>query len=258
MALTALRARSVPAFRHPGQGVPEPPESLHLDLNARGDLFRDGFLALKNVTDAADLATIRELVAPWLDGGSHLRRGARARDLGGGLKAPIREVTNLTRLEPRLLQTRFFRRAMQTTRALYGPSARLMFDHVIAKPPLNGAATAWHQDCAYGHSLTFSARRLHWWVPLQDATVENGCMQFVRGSHSGPVLPHRRIAPGAHPRTVSAPFDQSRVVACPLAAGGATIHLPKTLHYTGPNETEAERLAWIVQIGVRSRLPMLL
>lgn len=258
MALLESRARGVPAPHRPETGLAQSDESFQLAPEARHGLFRDGFLALESVTDAADLADIRALVAPWLNGPPRLHRGARARDLGAGPQSRIREVTNLTRLEPRLLETRFFRRAFSATEALFGPGARLMFDHVIHKPAYNGTATDWHQDCAYGSPLTFSARRLHWWLPLQDATVENGCMQFARGSHAGPVLPHRRITPGGHPRTIHGPPDPTQVVACPLPAGGATIHLPKTLHYTGPNQTAGQRLAWIVQIGVRSRLPMLL
>jgi ectoine hydroxylase-related dioxygenase (phytanoyl-CoA dioxygenase family) len=47
-------------------------------------------------------------------------------------------------------------------------------------------------------------------------------------------------------------------VVCPLEAGGATIHLPKTLHYTGPNNTDTTRYAWIVQFGVRGWIPTIL
>ena len=39
---------------------------------------------------------------------------------------------------------------------------------------------------------------------------------------------------------------------CDLALGGATIHLPKTLHYSGPNSSPSARTAWIIQLGVPS------
>jgi len=130
----------------------------------------------------------------------------------------------------------------------------LQFDHCIIKPPFNNAATAWHQDCAYARPITLSARRLHWWLPLQEATRENGCMEFVPGSHLGRVLPHRPRSVHAHALQTRLPVD-ALPVACPLPVGGATVHLPKTLHHTGPNNSPAPRLAWIVQIGIKGWMP---
>jgi len=39
-------------------------------------------------------------------------------------------------------------------------------------------------------------------------------------------------------------------VACPLRAGDATVHLPHTLHQTGPNMTDDARVAWILEFGL--------
>lgn len=43
--------------------------------------------------------------------------------------------------------------------------------------------------------------------------------------------------------------DPKGAVACPLPAGGMTIHQPKTLHYTGPNRTNTPRRAYILFFG---------
>jgi len=37
--------------------------------------------------------------------------------------------------------------------------------------------------------------------------------------------------------------------ACPLPVGGATAHHPLTLHYTGPNQSDGYRRAWIVHFA---------
>ena len=39
------------------------------------------------------------------------------------------------------------------------------------------------------------------WIPLQAATLENGCMQFVPGTHRQEVLPHHLI--GNDPRIIA-------------------------------------------------------
>ena len=57
----------------------------------------------------------------------------------------------------------------------------------------------WHQDLAYlipaqaGQTLVVNL-----WIPLADATLANGCMQVVRGSHRLGLLPHnhRETTPG--------------------------------------------------------------
>jgi len=210
-------------------------------------LLADGFLSLPDMTDGDDIAFIRSLVEPILADPDLKRRAvvrAIAKDEG---KEPVSEVINIVELEPRLTESRFFRRAWAITEALFGRGAQLKFDHVIAKPPYSNKETAWHQDIAYSRRVTLSAKRLHWWLPLQPVNADNGCMQFVAGSHKAPIQRHWPVSADGHKAT-QAPEVAPTI--CDLPLGGATIHLPKTLHYTGPNITGAHRLAWIIQIGV--------
>jgi ectoine hydroxylase-related dioxygenase (phytanoyl-CoA dioxygenase family) len=129
---------------------------------------------------------------------------------------------------------------------LLGLAADFQFDHAINKPPRTGAETPWHQDEAYWDpALEYSAFSI--WMPLQEATLDNGCMQFVPDSHQLGVQPHHHI--GNDPKVHGLEIDQidaSRAVACPLPAGGATIHSSQTLHYAGPNLTDQPRRAYIL------------
>jgi ectoine hydroxylase-related dioxygenase (phytanoyl-CoA dioxygenase family) len=91
------------------------------------------------------------------------------------------------------------------------------------------------------------------WIPLQEATLENGCMQFVPGTHLQEVLSHHPI--GHDPRLVGLEVDEAELrsagaVACPLPAGGATVHHSRTLHYTGPNRSDGARRAYILAFGL--------
>jgi len=87
--------------------------------------------------------------------------------------------------------------------------------------------------------------------PLQPATLANGCMQFVPGSHKHEVLPHHSINddPRIHGQEVDT-TSTNDAVACPLPAGGATVHTNRTLHYAGPNQTDEPRRAYILLFGV--------
>ena len=73
---------------------------------------------------------------------------------------------------------------------------------------------------------------------MSDATVDNGCMWFVPGSHNHGLLPHRPVAEGneesvyvdtdriilGHHVRMTDHVDQSQAKPCPVRAGGCTIH----------------------------------
>jgi ectoine hydroxylase-related dioxygenase (phytanoyl-CoA dioxygenase family) len=124
--------------------------------------------------------------------------------------------------------------------------------------PHNETPTAWHQDEAY-NTEPIPLRSIHFWIPLQAVTVENGCMWFIPGSHLGGLLAHGVTNRRAGGGTMAAEsFDSSRAVACPLALGGATIHHPLTLHYTGANQSSEYRRAWILHFGAFGKMRHLL
>ena len=79
-------------------------------------------------------------------------------------------------------------------------------------------------------------------------------MQFVRGSHQRDVFEHRSMNdnPRIHALELT-PGEMRNVVdpvACPLPAGGATLHDAYTLHYTGPNQTGQKRRALILKAQI--------
>lgn len=212
-----------------------------------------GFLVVPRFTTPEDVARIRALLLGLYARFERLP-ATQALDLGDearpAARGQIPEINWTTRLVPELKRTLAFVRCGQLAEQLLGcAAAHTGYDHAIFKPPHNGRATPWHQDEAYTvdrgpfGSLTF-------WIPLQDVTVEMGCMQFVPGSHLGPLRPHHRRGhrPGAHALEAEG-VDPAPAVACPLPVGGATVHLPRTLHYTGPNQTPHPRLAWSVEFG---------
>src|SRR2546421_63040 len=87
--------------------------------------------------------------------------------------------------------------------------------------------------------------------PLDDVDLENGCMQFVPGAHRE-VRQHYVASgdPTDQGRLLATDdFDTDEVVACPLPAGGCTIHTEGTLHFTGPNTSAARtRRAYIFML----------
>lgn len=216
---------------------------------------RDGFVVLPQVTTVEDLQRISRIMARLYRRYHALARQRRAWDLGAGNDLPeILEINQTIALEPELEATVTFRACRALAEALLGRPVEYRFDHAIYKPAFNGRATAWHQDEAY--TLDPRLVTAHFWVPMHDVSVQMGCMQFIPGSHREQIRPHHRLQHLRHAHALEVDdVDTTRAVACPLRAGDMTVHMPRTLHYTGPNVTSTPRLAWSLEFGPRRALP---
>jgi hypothetical protein len=209
-----------------------------------------GFLQIPRLTTARELADLAA-VFDRLFASEAVRRGDQWVELApsadGANPAPLSQVLWPEKIAPELQDTLFYRNARQAAARLLGVPPALVYagGSMILKPPLAGPETAWHQDEAFWSS--------HWWhhglsvwLPLEDATVESGCLQFIPGSHARPRCPHHRLGhdPKQH-SLVAEGFDSTAAVPCPVPAGGASIHHCRTLHYAGPNRTGRPRRACI-------------
>ena len=210
------------------------------------EFHRDGFLRLEELTTREEVIALQAVYDRLFDPDSKIAARDRlelAGDAGGPVVLP--QIMNPDHYEPQLRDTAAYAHAYALAKALIGEDAAPAGMHAIRKPPRSGAETPWHQDEAYWNPgmehLAISV-----WMPLQPATLENGCMQFVPGSHHLGVVPHRLINPDAHGLVVDDLEAVPDSVACPLPPGGATVHLSRTLHYAGPNQTDEPRRALIM------------
>lgn len=228
----------------------EPPSVSETQV---ADFYRNGFLVLERVTTSEDIEHIARLLVRVYTGYNYFTRRQRAYDLAGGTNdlPQILEINRTLELEPALEATVTFARCRALAETLLGKKVEYRFDHTIYKPAYNGAATSWHQDEVY--TLDPNLVTAHFWVPLHDVSVERGCMHFIPGSHLEGIRPHRRRNGHWHVREAIG-VDASGAVACPLRVGDATVHVPRTLHYTGPNLTPWPRTAWSLEFGPRRGL----
>jgi ectoine hydroxylase-related dioxygenase (phytanoyl-CoA dioxygenase family) len=122
-------------------------------------------------------------------------------------------------------------------------------NHAILKPPRIGGATPWHQDEAYWDPR-YAHRAVSIWLALQPATLENGCMRFIPGSHRGPVLRHELISADSHGLRLSEQIPDGPQAICELPATGASVHDGRTLHCAGPNLSAQPRRALVFGFGL--------
>jgi ectoine hydroxylase-related dioxygenase (phytanoyl-CoA dioxygenase family) len=212
---------------------------------------REGYLVVDQISTPEEIERLRGIYDRLFE-----QRAGRADgnqfDLGGsdeeGKQAVLPQILNPVRYAPELAEGLFRVNALAIARQLLGPAANSTGEHAIFKPARIGAETPWHQDEAYwNEEYEYNAFSL--WMPLQPATMKNGCMQFVPRSHKQEVLPHHSI--GHDPRIHGLEMDQlpTGAVGCPLQAGGCTIHHNRTFHYAGANRSEMPRRAYILTFG---------
>ena len=140
---------------------------------------------------------------------------------------------------------------------LEGP-VRFWHDQLFCKPPRHGGNVAWHQDYSYW-TRTKPLGHLTCWIALDDATSDNGGLQYIPGSHRWSLLPKTGLI-GDMDAVGDVLDDQQRAamknpVAIELKAGEGTFHHPMLMHGSGPNRTDRPRRAAVLNVvrdGVRS------
>ena len=206
------------------------------------------------ITEFATAAEVRELLGIFtrlFEAQAGRSEGAyfdlMTDDAEGGERV-LPNIINPNNYSSELRHMQLQERALAIARQLLGAKATPSFQHAILKPPLQGGETPWHQDEAYRADANFAYRQLSIWIALQDVNAENGCMVYLPGSHHFAVLPHRSVNDDPKREAIECigEFDKSAGVACPLPAGGATLHAGRTLHYSSPNRTAAPRYAYIL------------
>jgi ectoine hydroxylase-related dioxygenase (phytanoyl-CoA dioxygenase family) len=119
---------------------------------------------------------------------------------------------------------------------------------VFVKPAREGGVVAWHQDYSYW-VRTQPLAHLTCFIALDDMTRENGCLQYVPGSHRWPLLPRGELASDME-AVLEILSDEQRAAFVPVAvelrAGEASFHHPLTVHGSYPNASDRPRRAAVV------------
>ena len=214
-----------------------------------------GFLRLESIMPLDEVAQTRATLERLFDTRVGYAEGARFDFLSAEDdpdKPVMPQILRPSVFAPELLQGVAATRAGEIARQLLGPDARLTFDHVLMKPAHDGAATPWHQDDAFADP-DFEMRSVSIWMPLQAVNEQNGCLAFIPGDPARAVLEHRPPGEKVHGLECISPFDLSSAVACPLPAGGCTLHTGRTLHGAGANLSDAPRYAFVLVFSTPKR-----
>ena len=119
----------------------------------------------------------------------------------------------------------------------------------IFKPPRIGGEVVCHQDSTFIYTEPDSC--IGFWFALEDATLENGCMQFIPGQHKEALKARnvRTPAGGSMIETLDpTPFPEHLRVAVPARQGSLVIFTGRTPHLSGPNLSPKSRHAYTLHV----------
>ena len=164
----------------------------------------------------------------------------------------ITQIMVPSRLQPSLLQKAIHQRCLAVSHQLLGDDLALDFDMLIDKPPYSNTKTPWHQDSAYWLKLP-DTRALSCWVALDKATVDNGCMWYVPGSHLHPMRAHKQ---SGNKGALSCVGDEAEAVAMAVNPGDCIVHHGNTLHYSRGNSVSTRRRAFITNFRPQTMIEL--
>ena len=126
---------------------------------------------------------------------------------------------------------------------LIGPNISLYHSKLLPKAAHSGRAIPWHQDYAYWKRDDNRPLMINAMLAIDPATRENGCLEFIPGSHTWGLQEHEhhneafgRFLPGHyHERPESTPVV--------MEPGDVVFFTSLVIHGSAPNLSNADRWA---------------
>jgi hypothetical protein len=223
-----------------------------LSAQERQQYAQDGFLLLRGLFDESWRAGVLE----WLSARAARRHelpdqfvlepsfASNAAQSGGapegGLEA-VRKFEGLAMQPEALAYFGAGARGAHVAEQLIGRNdLRIMYLSAFAKPAGHGSETPWHQDQALWPNWMPTA--VSCWVALDPCTEENGCLQFLRGSHRDGMVEHVMSDGAPHEHIPRDRADPSRIVSIPMNPGDAIFFGGRIWHFSEANRSPNRQL----------------
>ena len=207
---------------------------MTVDLDSMvADYRRNGFCFPIDVVSAEQAAVYRaQLEAVERERGADDARFAAATFRFPHLVMPFAdEITRLPAI-------------VEPVKALLGPDVLVWGVTFFVKEARTRDYVSWHQDLTYWD--LDDVAEVTAWVALSPATVANGCMRFIPGSHTRGILPHRDTFAEENMLTrgqeLDDGVDESGAVDVVLAPGQMSLHHGHIIHGSHANRSDDRRI----------------
>lgn len=141
-------------------------------------------------------------------------------------------------------------RVLDVVEGVLGPDLLLWSAELFIKEPRMTQVVGMHQDLTYW-GMGETPDQVTAWIALSPATVTSGCMDFVKGSHKNPILPHNDtfsdnnlLSRGQEVAVDVADEDKTHIE---LQPGQMSLHHGLTIHGSGPNTSDDRRIGLAIR-----------
>jgi len=125
--------------------------------------------------------------------------------------------------------------------SLIGPDISLYHSKLLPKAARDGTAIPWHQDYAYWKREDNRPVMVNCQVAIDAATRENGCLQFIPGSHKWGLQEHERrqqtfgvFLPGHY-------YEREDAAVVEMEPGDGVFFNALIIHGSAPNTSDRDR-----------------
>jgi phytanoyl-CoA hydroxylase len=215
------------------------------------DFWREnGYLVVEDVLSVAEVENLRRSVTTLearAEGLAESNDRFKLKAFGDGGGKRVQQIAEPHEMGGEWMALARHPRILDVVEDLLGPNIQLYYSMLMMKPPREGFTAPWHQDFAF--FVHDRADLLACMVAIDDATLENGCLRVVPGSHKLGIVNHfkdgrfTQVAQG----DTSAFDDPNRQRALPVKAGGIILWHSLTLHSSQPNRSEHPRRAIVFE-----------
>ncbi|MDB4533828.1 phytanoyl-CoA dioxygenase family protein [Vicingaceae bacterium] len=150
------------------------------------------------------------------------------------------------------------RRAVESMKLLLGDEVYHYHSKLSAKQPKVGGAWEWHQDYGYWYNNgCLFPDMASLFIAIDPCTIENGCLQVIRGSHKLGRIEHGVSGgqTGADMERVDQALAKMELIHCKMNAGDALFFHCNTLHRSDANRSEHPRWGLITCYNTRHNDP---
>lgn len=206
------------------------------------DYQRNGFVVVENLFNQEEVAKMIEAV----ESGGRVSGSQRNDTDAAGKASKLAiwhdlgdDIWSLASTTPNVINT---------VRILLGEDASFFHGKVMLKEAKTGGAWEWHQDYGYWYNQGFLfPNMISAFVALDPATIENGCLRVMKGSHLLGRLDHSKVGTqtGVEPERLKQVESLFETVPCELKAGSVLFFHSNLLHSSAANESDKHRRSFI-------------
>lgn len=220
---------------------------MALTMEERQSYETNGFLLKKGLVSLALVAQIRAELTDI-----HQRMVTNLPlDVGVSWEDPeaadddklIRQLMHSERISPTLNHILRSDTMLDVVSELMHPHVALYHCKLLPKEARVGAATPWHQDYAYWQTEENRPLMINCQIAIDPMTLENGCLEFIPGSHRWGLQDHERhqetfgmFLPGRY-------YKRDEGITVPMEPGDGIFFTSLVIHGSAPNTSDKPRWA---------------